>query len=148
MNDTDDRLHKEIAARLAALDQRYTEHRRRLVDVLVFGGRPLTIAEILGVAPEIPQSSAYRNLTLLAESGVVRRVWGSGDSGRFELAEDLSGHHHHHVVCAECGAVADVGAIPRLERMLAEASKVAAEETGFELLDHRIDLVGRCALCR
>jgi Fe2+ or Zn2+ uptake regulation protein len=141
--------------RLAALDQRYTRGRRAVVEVLDTANRPLTISEILdaanrarGSGPRVPQSSAYRSLTALAEAGVVRRLAGNDDLGRFELAEDLSGHHHHHLVCTSCGMVADVPASPRLERALSEAGRVAADEAGFEVNDHRIDLVGRCSTCR
>jgi Fe2+ or Zn2+ uptake regulation protein len=143
-----DELHREVALRLAALDQRYTDNRRRLVEALATSDRPLTLTELLRIEPEVPQSSAYRNLTVLAEARVVRRVIGHDDTGRFELAEDLSGHHHHHMVCESCGTVDDVAASPRLERALAEAARAAADESGFEVVDHRIDLIGRCANCR
>jgi Fe2+ or Zn2+ uptake regulation protein len=150
-----DRLHEQAEVRLASFDQRYTRGRRALVDVLSDADRPLTIPEILEAAnrsresgPRVPQSSAYRSLTALAEAGVVRRLAGNDDLGRFELAEDLSGHHHHHLVCTSCGLVADVRASPRLERALSEAARVADDETGFEVNDHRIDLVGRCSTCR
>ena len=135
--------------RLAALDQRYTSSRRALVDALLAAGRPVAMPEILGVADGVPQSSAYRNLTVLCEAGVARRLAGADDVGRFELAEDLSGnHHHHHVMCPSCGLVADVGASPALERSLAEAARVASKETGFEVSAHRIDMVGLCPTCR
>ena len=140
-------LHDEVAVRLAALDQRYTANRRRLVDVLAAADRPLTIVEILAAAPGVAQSSAYRNLTVLADAGAVRRVAGHDDTGRFELAEDLSGRHHHHLVCSACGTVSDVAASPRLERALAEAGRAAAADLGFQVDDHRIDLLGKCADC-
>ena len=105
------------------------------------------MAEILRDAPGVPQSSAYRNLSALCEAGVVRRIAGADDLGRFELAEDLSGHHHHHLVCWSCGRVTDIAAFPRLEQALAEAARLAASETGYEVDDHRIDLGGRCPQC-
>jgi Fe2+ or Zn2+ uptake regulation protein len=142
-----DHLHDEIALRLAAAGQRYTPSRRALVDALAGADRPLSMPDILARAHLVPQSSAYRNLTVLAEARVVRRILGADDTGRFELAEDLSGHHHH-LVCASCGTVADVAASPRLERALAEASRAAADDAGFEVREHRFDLVGRCADCR
>jgi Fe2+ or Zn2+ uptake regulation protein len=108
----------------------------------------MTMPELLAAAAGVPQSSAYRNLTVLCEAGVARRLAGADDVGRFELAEDLSGHHHHHLVCSACGTVADVRTSPRLERALAEAARLAAEETGFDVTDHRIDLEGRCPSCR
>ena len=71
--------------------------------------------EILAANEALPQSSAYRNVTALIEAGVVRRVTGVDDHGRFELSEDLAGHHHH-LACARCGKVEDVVPSGRLEQ--------------------------------
>ena len=141
-------LHGAAAERVAALDQRYTASRRALVHALLEAERPLTITEILAGAKGMPQSSAYRNLTVLCEAGVARRLAGTDDVGRFELAENLTGHHHHHLVCSACGLVADVPSSPRLEKALDQAARLAAEETGFAVTDHRIDLEGLCPDCR
>jgi Fur family ferric uptake transcriptional regulator len=151
-------VHPDVAARLGSVDQRYTSGRRAIVATLAAAGRPLTVPEIIGdrLADDpasgagrgpLPQSSAYRNLTVLVDAGVVRRVNGTDDHGRFELAEELAGHHHH-LLCVSCGRVDDVSAVPTLERALDAAARLAAEATGFEVTGHRIDLVGRCATCR
>lgn len=142
-------LHDEVGVRLAAAGQRYTPGRRALIDVLSAAGRPLTVPEITRNADTqgLPQSSTYRNLTVLVEGGVVRRVSSGAGHDRFELAEDLAGHHHH-ILCTSCGVVADVPASPRLERAVAEAARVASAESGFEVAGHRVDLVGLCGTCR
>jgi Fe2+ or Zn2+ uptake regulation protein len=140
-------IHEAVSLRLAGLDQRYTSLRQLLVETLAQAGRPLTIPEILAASPELPQSSAYRNVTTLIEAGVVRRVTGTDDHGRFELAEELSGHHHH-LVCGRCGKVLDVQPSPRLERALGEAARAVAEEQGYEVTEHRLDLLGLCPGCR
>jgi Fe2+ or Zn2+ uptake regulation protein len=140
-------VHEEIALRLAALDQRYTRLRRAIVETLADAGRPLTIPEILVSNSWLSQSSAYRNITALIDAGAARRVNGTDDHGRFELAEELSGHHHH-LVCGNCGKVADVRPSPRLERALAEAARAAANEQDFDVTEHRFDFVGLCADCR
>ncbi len=95
-------VHEQAALRLAGLEQRYTPLPRALVATLAEAGRPLSIPEILASNAELPQSSAYRNVTDLIEAGVVRRVTGVDDHGRFELAEELAGHHHH-LACGGCG---------------------------------------------
>jgi Fur family ferric uptake transcriptional regulator len=141
-----DPVHEAAASRLASLDQRYTARRRALVDLLRAAGRPLTVSEI--VAEGAPVSSAYRNVTVLCDAGVARRLVGADDLGRFELSEDLSGHHHHHLVCQTCKTVADVRASSALEDALDAAARLAAQESGFEITDHRIELVGRCPACR
>lgn len=72
---------------------------------------------------------------------------GVDDHGRFELAEDLAGHHHH-LACAVCGTVEDVAPSPRLERAMAEAARAVAEAEGYVVTGHQIDLVGTCPRCR
>lgn len=139
-------VHEAVSLRLAGVDQRYTRLRRVLVETLAAAGRPLTVPEILASAPELVQSSAYRNMTALIDVGVVRRVAGSDDHGRFELAEDLLGHHHH-LVCATCGKVEDVHPSPKLERALAQAAQAVAEEQGYEVTEHQFDMLGLCPEC-
>jgi Fe2+ or Zn2+ uptake regulation protein len=143
----DAQIHEQVGLRLLRSDQRYTRLRRALVETLAAAGRPLTIPEVLRQNPGLTQSSAYRNITVLIDAGAARRVTGADDHGRFELAEDLSGHHHH-LVCGSCGKVADVHPSPRLERALAEAARAAADEDDFDVTEHRFDLLGVCADCR
>ena|SRR5436190_18752159 len=140
-------VHDEIAVRLACGEQRYTPLRRALVETMAGAGRPLTVPEILEHNAGLSQSSAYRNITVLIDVGVARRVSGADDHSRFELAEDLSSHHHH-LVCGKCGKVADVHPSPRLERALAEAARAVADEDDFDVTDHRFDFIGVCADCR
>lgn len=140
-------VHDAVTRRLAQVEQRYTPQRRALVEVLAGSPRPLTVPEIVAAAPQLPQSSAYRTITVLTEAGVVRRVAGADDHGRFELAEEISGHHHH-LVCMACGRVEDVAPSPRLELALRDMADTVAGEQGFVIDEHRLDLVGVCADCR
>ena len=140
-------VHDAIGALLSRSEQRYTSARRALVEALTRAGRPLTVPEILSSVPELPQSSAYRNVTALVDVGVLRRVAGADDHGRFELAEELSGHHHH-LVCELCGKVADIHLTPSLEKALASAARAVADEQGYVVTEHRLDLFGLCPDCR
>jgi Fur family transcriptional regulator, ferric uptake regulator len=139
-------VHDTAADRLRADGQRYTAGRRAVVEVLASTGRPLTIAEILEGDAGLAQSSAYRNLTVLEQAGVVHRVVGADEFARFELAEDLAGHHHH-LICSTCGAVSDFTISPALEASLATAFRSVTSATGFRADHHRLDLVGVCADC-
>jgi Fe2+ or Zn2+ uptake regulation protein len=139
-------LHDQAAARLREADQRYTGNRRALVDLLDRVGRPVPIPEILKAGRALPQSSVYRNLSVLEAAGVVRRVLGVDEFARYELAEDLT-EHHHHLVCTACGDVNDVQLSPRLERSVERAIEEIASSAGFRLGGHRLDLVGTCANC-
>ena len=46
------------------------------------------------------------------------------------------------------GKVEDVAPSPRLERAMAEAARVVADEHGYEVTEHNFDLVGLCPSCR
>lgn len=140
-------LHETVTSRLRQLDQRYTNGRRAVVDVLAAARDPLTIPQILQRHGALAQSSAYRNLAVLEEAGVVHRIVTTDDHARFELAEELTGDHHHHLVCSRCGTVLDVALPPSLDRELDRALRQAATERGFDADHHRVDLIGTCGGC-
>ncbi len=139
-------VHEAVGLRLAGADQRYTPQRRMLVEILRRAGRPLTIPEILQTGTALTQSSAYRNIAVLIDVGVVERIAGTDDYGRVELAEAFAGHHHH-LVCEECGTVEDLHASEKLERVLGETARLAAAEQGYLIKEHRLELRGRCLRC-
>jgi Fe2+ or Zn2+ uptake regulation protein len=139
-------LHETISVLLHAHKQRLTPTRRHIVDVLEAADRPLTIPEILDAQPALAQSSAYRNLVVLEQAHVVHRIVTEAEFARYELAEDLTGHHHH-LVCTNCGKVEDLPATAAVERSVATAIDEAARRAGFRTEHHRLDLVGLCADC-
>ena len=139
-------LHRTVRDRLDQNDQRYTTGRRAVVDALAASEGPLTLPELIDLSPELAQSSAYRNLAVLEDVGVVRRLVHGTDHARYELAEDLT-EHHHHLICEECGLVRDVTLTPDLERRLDAAFEAVSTVEGFVPTHHTIDLYGRCAEC-
>ena len=138
-------LHETADARLRAAGQRFTEQRRQLVDLLATTG-PLSIPEVLRGRRGLKQSSVYRNLAVLEHAGIVRRVLTDEDFGRYELTEDLTGHHHH-LICSSCGRVEDVTVPSDLEGSLDRTLDRLAKRAGFADVDHRLDLIGTCSDC-
>jgi len=139
-------LHRTVRDRLDTNDQRYTTGRRAVVDALAGSTGPLTLPELIDRAPELAQSSAYRNLAVLEDVGVVRRLVHGSDHARYELAEDLT-EHHHHLICEQCGLVRDVTLTPDLEGRLDVAFEALSAAEGFVATHHTIDLYGLCAEC-
>jgi Fur family transcriptional regulator, ferric uptake regulator len=139
-------LHGAVDGALSQHGARYTAHRRTLVTALRRAGQPLTIPQLVAAASTVPQSSVYRNLAVLDEAGVVHRMPGPDDFARYELAEELMGHHHH-LVCSRCGAVEDVELPAETEAELERVLHRIAGERGFTLAAHRLDLVGGCESC-
>ncbi|MGZ4155228.1 MAG: Fur family transcriptional regulator [Actinomycetota bacterium] len=142
----DDGLRATITRRLHDAGQRLTSNREVIVEILADADRPLTIADILAGRPGLAQCSVYRNLLVLEQADVVRKVVAHDDFAHFELAEGLI-EHHHHLICSACGTVEDVPASAGLERSLRTAVDEIARTTGFRAEAHRIDLVGLCRRC-
>lgn len=134
-----------VATQLTAIGQRFTPNRRDIVTTLTEAQRPLSIPEILE-ATGLAQSSAYRNLTVLENAGVVVRVTSTDEWARFELSEDITGHHHH-MVCHSCGFVDDVRIPDDIEQALDTALAHVAAKAGFHMAHHRLDVIGVCASC-
>jgi len=141
-NDVDD----QVASQLRDADQRYTTSRKRLVAALQAGDGPLTITQIVETDQTLPQSTVYRNLTVLEEVGIVARIVTSDDFARYELAEHLT-EHHHHLICTACGHVADFSLDATTETALDQALETAASQAGFSADTHRLDLLGTCEDC-
>jgi Fe2+ or Zn2+ uptake regulation protein len=139
-------VHREAASRLASSGQRYTRTRRRLVDILARAGMPLALPDIVRGRKDLPQSSAYRNLAELESAGLIRRVVAEDGFGRYELAEDLTGHHHH-LMCSNCGRVEDAPLPASLERQLDRSLDALARDAAFATVSHRLDLIGLCRDC-
>jgi Fe2+ or Zn2+ uptake regulation protein len=139
-------IHDAAAARLTAGEHVYTSGRRELVELLAARSRPVTIADLLETRPRLTQSSVYRNMAILDEVGVVQKIVSSDDRARYELSEELMGHHHH-LVCTSCGLVDDFVVPARAERSIETILERAIASTGFRASGHRIDVVGLCANC-
>jgi Fur family ferric uptake transcriptional regulator len=139
-------LHKTVEGRLHRVGQRYTPNRRALVDALLRAPGPMSIGDLLVGRRAVPQSSAYRNLAVLEQAGVIRRVVTDDDFARFELDEGLT-EHHHHLVCSNCGRIEDVAIPANVERSIGRTFDRVAKGAGFASVGHRLDLIGRCRSC-
>jgi Fe2+ or Zn2+ uptake regulation protein len=143
-----DEIHRSVGERLRQGDQLYTRGRRDLVERLAHAARPMTLPEVLESGAGLRQSSVYRNLAVLEQIGAVVRLNSGGEHARYELAEDILGHHHH-LICVECGRIDDVVVPASLERSIDRSlEKVVSEQgSGFVPSAHRLDLLGTCSGC-
>ena len=143
-------MHAEAIRKFNQHDQRYTSQRRLIVTVLAAADRPLIIQQLIKRASStkkvLAQSSLYRNLVVLESVGVVQRVFSTDEVARYELNDEILGHHHH-LVCSKCGEVLDVRIPEELELSLDAALLQIAKRSGFKLDQHRLDLIGRCSKC-
>jgi len=138
---------RQVEQRLFESAVRLTRGRRAVIETLSSANGPMSAAELreeLGSA--VPLSSIYRTLAVLTETGVVAHHLGAKGLTRFELAEWLAGHHHH-LVCVECGAVADIDIPAAKEESVRSLVSEIAELASFQATDHALEIEGRCARC-
>lgn len=126
----------------------YTRGRQDLVDLLAEIGAPATMPMILAHSPALVQSSLYRNLAVMEQAGLVTRVDVGDTKSYYELSELITDDHHHHLVCRECSSVVDVNLPAKAERSIERTLTAAADGAGFELTDHRVDIIGLCPTCQ
>lgn len=89
--------------------------------------------------PRISLGTVYRNLELLSQWGLARKMDLAGTPRRF----DGSLEDHYHVRCVGCGAVKDVPVEP-----LRDLEESIRSNTDFEIIGHRLSFVGFCPRCR
>ena len=88
--------------------------------------------------PRIGLGTIYRNLELMAESGMILKLETSGNQKRF----DATTVPHYHIRCAACGRVRDVHMPPS-----PQLDALAAEVTGYQVTGHSIEFSGYCQDC-
>ena len=137
----------EIAAfQLQTINQRYTKNRRKLIEILLKTSKPITINQILESDSKLAQSSVYRNLAVLEQAGLVVKIITNDDHAHYELAEHILDHHHH-IICSPCGEILDFHLSEKIEKALENSLKEIADELGFSIDRHRLDLLGTCGEC-
>lgn len=88
--------------------------------------------------PRIGLGTVYRNLELMAESGVVLKLEVGGTQKRFDATTDL----HYHIRCLDCGKVDDIE-LP----VQSNINDIAAQVSDYAILGHHIEFSGKCSDC-
>lgn len=133
-------------SQLNSINQRYTTNRRKLIGILQEATKPITINQILESNSDLAQSSVYRNLAVLEQAGLIVRIITNDDHAHYELAEHILDHHHH-IICSPCGEILDFHLSAKIEKALEESLQKIADDFGFSIDRHRLDLLGTCGDC-
>lgn len=137
--------------RYQAIVQKMRDHNHRLTP------QRLAVAKILAVSnghpsvenmyedlkkdfPTMSLATVYRNVMLVKALGEVLELGFVDGSNRYD---GNNPHPHPHVVCLQCKKIID----PDLSSLKDMAQEVA-NETGFKILNHRLDFFGICQDCR
>jgi Fur family transcriptional regulator, stress-responsive regulator len=88
---------------------------------------------------EVSPQAVYDVLRALTDAGLVRRIEPAGSVARYE---SRVADNHHHVICRDCGAIADV------DCAVGETPCLTASEThGFTIDEAEVIYWGRCPAC-
>ncbi len=89
--------------------------------------------------PNVSLGTVYRNLDLLARTGVIQKLNTGQNEARFDGITDL----HYHVCCAQCGRVDDL-----LDAPADLVDRGIGELQGFDILGHQLQFIGICPDCK
>lgn len=131
------------ARRLRRAGQRVTSQRLAVAAALTASPRQLTAQELWEqMRPShrhLGRATVFRTLEALTEAGLARRLERDGHVYAYVACRPA---HHHHLACRVCGTVAEVG-----EELVADISRRAKRDLGFEIEDARLDFYGVCRSC-
>ena len=139
----DDRA-ADILDRIAEQGPRLTGPRQALVQILASRDHHFSAQEaweeVQANGLDIGRATVFRTLDLLTELGILDRMHAGDGCHRYVVCAPS---HHHHAMCTDCGRVQPFAA----GDMEAQIGRLA-EQLGFSVLTHHLELIGRCTECR
>ncbi len=123
-------------------DIRLTPQRQVILEELAKVTSHPTAGEVYDMVrkrlPRIGLGTVYRNLELMADTGLILKLDVGGSQKRFDATTDL----HYHIRCSSCGKVDDIEmqAMPHLDQL-------AARSSDYQILSHHIEFTGLCEDC-
>jgi Fe2+ or Zn2+ uptake regulation protein len=133
----------QITRAFAERGLRLTRQRRAVLDAVVESSSSVSPLEVFDAArlrcPELGLTTVYRTLEILGEIGALRRVHGRKHCEAFVPA---GAAHGHTVVCSSCGRVTEF-----TECDMRAVADAAAQQTGYRITEHFLQLSGICGLC-
>jgi Fur family ferric uptake transcriptional regulator len=123
--------------------RRNTPQRRVVLEELRHLKSHPTAAELYAIVrrrlPRISLGTVYRNLEVLHEDGMIRKMEFAGAESRFDGTLD----RHDHVRCTECGRIEDI-----YPSSPDQALHSPAELAGYQVEGYRLEYFGSCPSCR
>ena len=133
-----------MLSKLKEHDFRLTPQRLAVLKVLaVSEGHPTVERIYETVRAEFPTTSIatiYKTVNLLKQLNEVLELGFPDGSNRYDGNKP---YPHPHVICTKCKKIID----PNLGS-LKDLTKEVIKETGFQILNHRVDFFGKCRDCQ
>ena len=122
---------------------RMTNQRRIILDLVRSLNTHATADEIHRLVrermPRVSLGTVYRNLELLSNQGLVRKLEHTGAQRRYDGNLDF----HYHLRCVLCGRVVDAPLEP-----MPQFIDLVRSRTDFDVLGYELEFHGLCPECR
>lgn len=131
---------QEAIKKLKGHNYKLTPQRELILDIILNQQGYLSVREIYEkvkeVFPQVSIDTVYRNLNLLKEINILNETT-IGNNIMYVVRKDI---HNHTMRCLKCGKIFELDICP-LELWINKIKD-------FEIVDHRIEIVGYCKDCR
>ena len=122
----------------------YSKQREIILETLKATSTHPTAEEIYNMVhennPKISKSTVYRNINILVEDNVIRRIKMQSGADKF----DYICKEHYHAICEKCGSVFDFMYNFKID----ELEKVVQNQTGVISKANSITIYGTCNKCK
>lgn len=122
---------------------RYSRQRARLLEILKSTDIHPTAGWLYDLLksefPNLSLGTVYRNLGILIEQGLVKKIDSGSTFDRYEAKTTP----HYHLICQICDRIVDIEEI-----FLPEIDDTVRRMTDFDIRGHRIDFYGICTECK
>ena len=89
--------------------------------------------------PKLSLGTVYRNLSMLIDQGLVKKIHFGSTFDRFEA----NTRQHYHLICESCGNIVDFNM-----NIYDDLNEQAKKLTTFKIHDHKLEFFGICQDCR
>jgi Fur family peroxide stress response transcriptional regulator len=90
--------------------------------------------------PNLSLGTVYRNLAMLVERGLVKKIHFGSTFDRFEA----NTQPHYHLICESCGKIFDF----EMPATYDELNQQAKQLTTFTIRHHKMEFFGLCQQCK
>lgn len=133
----------EIIKQLKTKGFRITPARTKIIQILQSIKQPISAIDLLNKLTKLDlkvnKTTVYRELEFLKKEGIIQTILFEDHTARYELS-DLD--HHHHLICDNCGNIADVTLSE--QALIKQVSSVSS----FLVKRHSLEFFGLCSNCQ
>lgn len=141
-----DKLLSDFKSLLKDKALKFTNQREKILETLYYSQEHLTPEALHQLIKEkYPELNAgiatiYRTLSMLEDNDIVSSLSFGAQGKKYELgAKD----HHDHMICTKCGEITEF-----VDEVIEAQQHKIAEEHGFLMQDHSMQIYGICKTCQ